>query len=116
MHDCRSPVTRQKKAGILRGFRLLFLQASGERTHHNRNYLAGVWAAGASAAAGAAGAAAGAGAVVGAGAGAVVAAGAGAIPERVTGVLIAKEAQMLITQMKMARLQVAFSMKSVVLR
>lgn len=57
-----------------------------------------------------------AGAVVGAGAGAVVAAGAGAIPERVTGVLIANEAQMLITQMKIARLHVAFSMKSVVLR
>lgn len=53
---------------------------------------------------------------MGAGAGAVVAAGAGAIPERVTGVLTAKEAHMLITQMKMARLQVAFSMKSVVLR
>lgn len=59
----------------------------------------------------------GAGAVVvGAGAGAVVAAGAGAIPERVTGVLIAKEAHMLITQIKIARLQVAFSIKSVVLR
>lgn len=67
-------------------------------------------------AAGAEGVAAGAGAVVGAGAGAVVAAGAGAIPERVTGVLIANDAQMLTTQMKIARLQVAFSMKSVVLR
>lgn len=63
-----------------------------------------------------AGAGAGAGAVVGAGAGAVVAAGAGAIPERVTGVLMAKEAQMLTTHMKMARVHVAFSMKSVVLR
>lgn len=53
---------------------------------------------------------------MGAGAGAVVAAGAGAMPERVTGVLMAKEAQMLTRQMKMARLHVAFSMKSVVLR
>ena len=84
-------------------------------------YLAGASAAGAAgvSAAGvsAAGAAAGAGAaVVGAGAGAVVAAGAGAMPLRVTGVLIANEAQMLMRQMKIARLQVAFSMKSVVLR
>lgn len=80
-------------------------------------YSAGVSAAGAAgvSAAGAE-AAAGAGAVVGAAAGAVVAAGAGAIPERVTGVLIANEAQMLTTQMKIARLQVAFSIKSVVLR
>lgn len=61
-----------------------------------------------------AGAGAAAGALAGAAAGAVVAAGAGAIPERVTGVLMAKEAQMLTTQMKIARLHVAFSMKSVV--
>lgn len=85
------------------------------------HYDTGVYsAAGVSAAAGAeagvSAAGAAAGAVVGAGAGAVVAAGAGAIPERVTGVLIANEAQMLTRQMKMARLQVAFSMKSVVLR
>lgn len=79
------------------------------------HYLAGVSAAGAAGVSAAAGAGAGA-AVVGAAAGAVVAAGAGAIPERVTGVLIAKEAQMLITQIKIARLQVAFSIKSVVLR
>ena len=80
------------------------------------DYCAGVSAAGAAGVSAAAGAGAAAGAVVGAGAGAVVAAGAGAMPERVTGVLIAKDAQMLITQMKIARLQVAFSMKSVVLR
>lgn len=73
--------------------------------------MAGVSAAGAAGVS-----AAGAGAVVGAGAGAVVAAGAGAMPERVTGVLMANDAQMLTRQMKIARLQVAFSMKSVVFR
>ena len=36
--------------------------------------------------------------------------------ETLTGDLMVKEARMLITQMKIARLQVAFSMKSVVLR
>lgn len=71
--------------------------------------------AGASAGAGAA-AGAGAGALEGAGAGAEVAAGAGAMLDTLTGVLIANDAQMLTTQMKIARLQVAFSMKSVVLR
>lgn len=54
--------------------------------------------------------------LAGAGAGAVVAAGAGAMPERVTGVLMANEAQMLSTQMQIAKVHVAFSMKSVVLR
>lgn len=63
-----------------------------------------------------AGAAAGAGALDGAGAGAEVDAGAGAMLDTFTGVLIAKEAHMLTTQMKMARVHVAFSMKSVVLR
>lgn len=63
-----------------------------------------------------AGAGAAAGALAGAGAGAVVAAGAGAIDEAITGVFIAKDAQMLTTQMKIASVQVAFSMKSVVLR
>ncbi len=57
---------------------------------------------------------AGAGAEEGAGAGALVAAGAGAIFETLMGVLIANEARMLTTQMKIARLQVAFSIKSVV--
>lgn len=71
--------------------------------------------AGASAGAGVA-AGAGAGALEGAGAGAEVAAGAGAMLDTLTGVLIAKDAQMLTTQMKMARVHVAFSMKSVVLR
>ena len=71
--------------------------------------------AGASAGAGAA-AGAGAGALEGAGAGAEVAAGAGAMLDTLTGVLIANDAQMLTTQIKIARLQVAFSMKSVVLR
>lgn len=79
------------------------------------SYFAGVSAGAAGVAAGA-GAGAAAGLLVGAAAGAVVAAGAGAIPERVTGVLIANEAQMLTTQMKMASDQVAFSIKSVVLR
>lgn len=68
--------------------------------------------------AGAAGVAAGAaaGALAGAGA-AVVAAGAlGVMLDTFTGVFTAKEAQMLRTQMKMASDQVAFSMKSVVLR
>lgn len=60
--------------------------------------------------------AAGAGALDGAGAGAEVDAGAGAMLDTFTGVLIAKEAHMLTTQMKMARVHVAFSMKSVVLR
>ena len=60
-------------------------------------------AAGVSAAAGAGAAAAGAGVFAGAGAGAEVAAGAGAIEDAITGVLIAKEAQMLTTQMKIAR-------------
>lgn len=65
-----------------------------------------------------AGAAAGAGAGAddGAGAGAVVAAGAGAMLDTLMGVLMANDAQMLITQMKMARPHVNFSMKSVVLR
>ena len=103
--------------GALTGYAF---DAAVKMTVRPHNYSAAGVSAAAGAAAGAgvsaAGAAAGAGAVVGAGAGAVVAAGAGAIPERVTGVLIAKEAQMLMTQMKMARLQVAFSMKSVVLR
>lgn len=76
------------------------------------DYLAGVGAGVA------AGAVAGvvAGAVAGAGAGAVVAAGAGAMLETLIGVLMAKDAKMLTTQMKMARPQVAFSIKSVVLR
>ena len=68
------------------------------------DYLAGAWAGVA------------AGADVGAGAGALVAAGAGAMLDTLTGVLMANDAQMLITQMKIARVQVAFSMKSVVLR
>lgn len=72
-------------------------------------------------AAGAAGAAAGAascfaGAAAGAGAGALVAAGAGAMLDTLMGALMANDAQMLSTQMKMARPHVAFSMKSVVLR
>ncbi len=54
--------------------------------------------------------------MAGAGAGAEVAAGAGVMLETLTGDLMVKEARMLITQMKIARLQVAFSMKSVVLR
>lgn len=58
---------------------------------------------------------AGAGAA-GAGAGAVVCAGACLMEEELTGVFTAKEAQMLNTQMTMARVHVAFSMKSVVLR
>lgn len=57
---------------------------------------------------------AGAGAEEGAGAGALVAAGAGAMLDTLMGALMAKAARMLTTQMKMARLQVAFSMKSVV--
>ena len=52
----------------------------------------------------------------GAGAGAVVCAGACLMEEELTGVFTAKEAQMLNTQMTMARVHVAFSMKSVVLR
>ena len=59
---------------------------------------------------------AGAGVEAGAGAGIVVSAGVGLMLERFTGVLMVKEARMLITQMKTARLHVAFSMKSVVLR
>lgn len=103
------------KAGILFGISAFYFGVARGPGARCGDYWAGVAGAAAGAGAGAA-AGAGAGAVVGAGAGAVVAAGAGAIPERVTGVLMAKEAQMLITQMKMARLQVAFSMKSVVLR
>lgn len=52
----------------------------------------------------------------GAAAGADVAAGAGAMLDTLTGVLMANDAQMLTTQMKIASDQVAFSMKSVVLR
>lgn len=79
-------------------------------------YFAGA-SAGAAAGAAAAGAAAGlAGADAGAGAGAVVCTGAGAIDDTFLAGFSAKEAQMLITQMKIARPQVAFSMKSVVLR
>lgn len=72
-------------------------------------------AAGAGVAAGAS-FAAGAGVETGAGAAEL---GAGAVVwmfETFTGVFTAKEAQMLITQMKMASDHVAFSMKSVVLR
>lgn len=52
----------------------------------------------------------------GAGAGAVVVGTAGAMLEALMGVLIEKDANMLRTQMKTARPQVSFSMKSVVLR
>lgn len=80
--------------------------------------MAGV-AAGAAAGAGvAAGVAAGfAGALTGAGA-ALLGAGAaaGVMFETFTGVFTANEAQIEMTQMKIARLHVAFSMKSVVLR
>lgn len=78
---------------------------------------AGLAGAAAGAAAGLAGAAAGlAGADAGAGAGALVCTGAGAIADTFLAGFNANEAQMLTTQMKIARPHVAFSIKSVVLR
>ena len=82
------------------------------------NYSAGV-AAGAAAgvsAGVAAGAAAGAGVLTGAGAAALGTGAAFWMLETLMGVLTANDAQMLTTQMKIARVHVAFSMKSVVLR
>lgn len=58
----------------------------------------------------------GAGAEDGAGAGAEVSTGIALIADTFTGALMLNDARMLTMQMKMARLQVAFSMKSVVLR
>jgi hypothetical protein len=57
-----------------------------------------------------------AGILVGAGAAWLGAGAAGAILDTFTGAFTVNEAQMLSTQMKMARPHVAFSMKSVVLR
>lgn len=57
-----------------------------------------------------------AGVVIGAGAGMVVSAGVTEIADFDDGLVMVKEAKMLITQMNTAKLQVAFSMKSVVLR
>lgn len=57
-----------------------------------------------------------AGALAGAGAAWVVCGAAGAMAERLVGVLMAKLAQMLATQMNIARPHVVFSIKSVVLR
>ena len=54
--------------------------------------------------------------LTGAAAGALVSAGATVIDDLVVGLVMAKEARMLITQINTARLQVAFSIKSVVLR
>ena len=54
--------------------------------------------------------------LVGAGAAWLGAGAAGAILDTFTGAFTVNEAQMLSTQMKMARPHVAFSMKSVVLR
>lgn len=59
---------------------------------------------------------AGAAGWAGAGAGAVVCAGACLMLDELIGVFTAKEVQMLSTQMNIASPQVAFSMKSVVLR
>ena len=70
----------------------------------------------AGAGAGAGAGAAGAGVSVEAGAGAVVSTGTLLMLETFIGALMVKEARMLTMQMKIARLQVAFSMKSVVLR
>lgn len=82
------------------------------------DYLAGAGVAAGAAAGFGAGVAAGfaSGFAAGAGAAVVVGAAAGAIEDTFIGVFTAKLAQMLMTQMKMASPQVAFSMKSVVLR
>ncbi len=63
-----------------------------------------------------AGAGACAGVAVGAGAGALVAAGAALMLDTLTGALTVNAAQMLNTQITIASVHVAFSMKSVVLR
>lgn len=57
-----------------------------------------------------------AGVLIGAGAGMVVSTGFTEIADLEEGFVMVKEARMLITQMKTARLHVAFSIKSVVLR
>lgn len=54
--------------------------------------------------------------LIGAGAGIVVSTDDGEIEDLDVGLVIVKDARMLITQMKTARLHVAFSIKSVVLR
>lgn len=74
------------------------------------------FAAGACAGAGAGVAAGAAGALTGAGAAELGAGAAFWMLDTLTGVLTANDAQMLTRQMKIARLHVAFSMKSVVLR
>lgn len=54
--------------------------------------------------------------LIGAGAGIVVSTGADEMADLEAGLVIVKEARMLITQINTAKLHVAFSIKSVVLR